>query len=72
MKITAVIQPAMCEQLTHITFLATDCQWRKLAEYWEECGFTWVKIDRCKKNQALIRVQMKRKEKPHLKPRIIK
>jgi hypothetical protein len=64
MKITTGITPSMCEQLTHITFMATDRQWRKLSEYWEECGFTWVRIDRDAKDKDIIWVQMKRKDQP--------
>jgi hypothetical protein len=56
------IQPAMCEQLTHITFQATDGQWKKLVEYWEGCEFVWVRIDRCTKKPGMVWIQMKRKD----------
>ena len=64
MKVTTGILPAMCEQLTHITFMATDRQWRQLSEYWEGCGFVWMRIDRCQKDPLMVWVQMKRKDQP--------
>ncbi len=56
------ITPAMCEQLTHITMMATDRQWRQLSEHWEACGFVWVKIDRCQKDKNIVWIMMKRKD----------